>query len=93
MAIAGMEISLRLFDTYSLKDKRSVVKSITRKMQNKFNISIAEIAQQDMLNEAVIGISVVSNTYQAANRMLDTVLYEIEDQFEIEIFKVELFEL
>lgn len=93
MAIVGMEISLRLFDTYSLKDKRSVIKSITRKMQNKFNISIAEIDQQDMLNEAVIGISVVSNTYQVANKMLDTVLYEIEEQFEIEVFKVERFEL
>lgn len=92
MAFAGMEISFRLFDAYSLKDKRSVVKSIIHRMHNKFNISIAEIDQQYMLNEAVIGMSVVSNTYALCHQMLDHVLAEMEEQFEIEVFKVERFE-
>lgn len=58
-------------------------------MHRKFNISIAEIDKQDVLNQGVIGISVVGNTYQQCHTVLDRVLEEIEQTYEIEIFNIE----
>lgn len=89
MAIAGIALTFRIEDSFSLKDKRRVVKSIINKMHRKFNISIAEIDKQDMLNQAVIGISVVGNTYQQCHTVLDNVLEEIEQTYAIEIYHIE----
>lgn len=89
MAIVGMKLTFRIDDSYSLKDKRSVIKSIIRRMHNKFNISIAEIDKQDMLNQSVIGISVVANEYQQCHTVLDKVLDEIEETYAIDIYEIE----
>lgn len=89
MAIAGIALTFRIEDSFSLKDKRRVVKSIINKMHRKFNISIAEIDKQDMLNQAVIGISVVGNTYRQCHTVLDNVLEEIEQTYAIEIYQIE----
>lgn len=92
MAIVGMKLTFRIDDSYSLKDKRSVIKSIIRRMHNKFNISIAEIDKQDMLNQSVIGISVVANEYQQCHTVLDKVLDEIEETYAIDIYEIERME-
>lgn len=89
MAIVGKKLTFRIDDSYSLKDKRSVIKSIIRRMHNKFNISIAEIDKQDMLNQSVIGISVVANEYQQCHTVLDKVLDEIEETYAIDIYEIE----
>lgn len=93
MAIVGMKLTFRIDDSYSLKDKRSIVKSIIHKMHHKFNISIAEIDKQDMLNQGVIGISVVGNEYQQCHTVLDRVLDEIEETYAIEVYNIERVEI
>lgn len=40
----------------SLKDKRSVVKSIRDKTRRRFNVSISEIEEQDTATSIVIGV-------------------------------------
>ncbi|CZQ90920.1 Hypothetical protein Tpal_1330 [Trichococcus palustris] len=84
----AVELSIRLFDSYSLKDKRSVVKSIIAKMHQRYNISIAEVADQDMLNQAVIGIAIVSSSMVLCQQVLDKVVEEIESNYEVEIFQI-----
>ncbi len=93
IAVVAMNISFRIDEAYSLKDKRSVVKSIIHKMHRKFNISIAELDKQDMLNQGVIGISVVGNEYQQCHAVLDKVLNEIEETYAIEIYTIERMEM
>lgn len=84
----AVELSMRLFDSYSLKDKRSVVKSIIAKMHQRYNISIAEVADQDMLNQAVIGIAIVNSSMVLCQQVLDKVVEEIESNYEVEIFQI-----
>lgn len=93
IAVVGMKLSFRIDEAYSLKDKRSVVKSIIHKMHRKFNISIAELDKQDMLNQGVIGISVVGNEYQQCHIVLDKVLNEIEETYAIEVYNIERMEM
>lgn len=65
MLILYIALSLRAPWCESLKDKRSVVKSLTEGMRRHFNVSVAESAHQD--NHTLIGISaatLVANTAQ-----------------------------
>lgn len=88
MKVLAVEIYIRLFDSYSLKDKRSVVKSIVTKMHQRYNVSIAEVADQDMLNQAVIGIAIVNSSMVLCQQILDKVVEEIEGNYEVEIFEI-----
>ncbi|SIO20917.1 hypothetical protein SAMN05878443_1953 [Carnobacterium alterfunditum] len=93
MIILGMKVSFLIYNAYSLKDKRSVVKSIIKKTQNKFNVSIAEVEAHDTLNQGVLGIAVVSNDRKLSQQILDQVIQEIEDNGEVEIHSIERLEL
>lgn len=93
MIILGMKVSFLIYNSYSLKDKRSVIKSIIKKSQNKFNVSISEVEAHDTLNQGVLGIAVVSNNRKLSQQILDQVLQEIEDNGEVEIHSIERIEV
>ena len=93
MIILGMKVSFLIYNSYSLKDKRSVIKSIIKRSQNKFNVSISEVAAHDTLNQGVLGIAVVSNNRKLSQQILDQVIQEIEDNGEVEIHSIERVEL
>lgn len=88
MILMGMEIELLIFDAYSLKDKRRVIKSIVDRMHNRYNVSAAEVDENDVLNKGVIGIGIVSNNRKHSQKVLQQVLKEIEDLYPVEILSV-----
>ena len=88
MAYIYLEVSFTIYDSYSLKDKRSTMKSLIKRMHQNFNISIAEISQQDMLNVGCIGIAVVNSSSIIAQKIIDKVIQKIEEEYEIEIFEM-----
>ncbi|MBU3113208.1 DUF503 domain-containing protein [Clostridium lacusfryxellense] len=57
MKILILKVSLRASWSHSLKEKRMVVRSIVQKLKNKFNISVAEVDEQDIHQIIVIGIA------------------------------------
>lgn len=62
MIITGiLELELHLPAAQSLKQKRSVIKSLKDKLQARFNISVAEVAHLDKWQLAAIAIAHVSN--------------------------------
>ena len=61
MIIGTLRVRLIVRHAKSLKDKRQVVLSIKDKLHNSFNVSVAEIEEQDARNMAVLGIAMVSN--------------------------------
>mgnify|MGYP002581405046 CR=1 FL=1 len=56
MKILVIKIDLRAPYVHSLKEKRMIVKSIIGKLQNKFNISIREVENQDLHQRISIGM-------------------------------------
>jgi uncharacterized protein YlxP (DUF503 family) len=88
MNVLAVELSLRLFDSNSLKDKRSVVKSILAKMHQRYNVSIAEVSAQDMLNQAVIGLAVVNSSRVLCQQIVDKIIQEIESNYPVEIYQI-----
>lgn len=89
MQVTAYQITIRLFDAYSLKDKRSVIKSLSHKIHNKFNVSIAEVDKHDLHNLSIIAIAIVSNDYTYNNQTLDSITNFIENNFQVEILFIE----
>lgn len=77
------QITLYLEGTTSLKDKRGVVKSLTTRLRNTFNISVAEIADLDDMRVATIAIVCVSNNHAHAQEMLAKAIGFIERNVEM----------
>jgi len=86
MHVGVCRIRFRLPENLSLKGKRQVVKSITSRVTNKFNISVAEVDDQGLWQLATLGICCVSNDKRHTNEVLSKVVDFITDsRFEIEI--------
>jgi uncharacterized protein YlxP (DUF503 family) len=86
MHVGICRISFRIPENGSLKDKRRVLKSITSRVANKFNVSVAEVDHNDVWQLATLGISCVSNNKRHTNEVLSKVVDYIADaRLEIEI--------
>ncbi len=74
MHVSVCEIELRLPENHSLKGKRQVIVSIITRLQNKFNVSIAEVDSQDLWQLATLGVACVSNHRRHADEVLANVV-------------------
>ena len=73
----------------SLKDKRQVCRSITDKVRQRFNVSVAEVDTQDVHQTLTIGAAVVSGESSHARKSLDAVIRFMEENADAELMKVE----
>jgi len=74
MAVVGvLTLELRIEHAHSLKEKRQVVKSLKDRLRHKFNVSVAEIDDQDLHNSAVIAAAAVSSGRDFVARVLQSV--------------------
>lgn len=79
MIVGACRLELSLPEGHSLKEKRMVLRSITAKVRNTFNVSVAEVDTQDLWQVATLGIACVSNDSRHANEMLSKVVSYIEN--------------
>lgn len=77
MVIGVCTIFLRVPENHSLKGKRQVLKSLMTRVRNEFNVSIAEVEQQDAWQTAVLGMACVSNDPAHAHGLLTRVVQAI----------------
>lgn len=90
MTVGIIELKLYAPWVQSLKEKRMVVKSIMAKARNKFNISVAEIDEQDTHKTIVIGISIVSINKVDCEKLLNKVIDFIESNTEAELLDAQI---
>ena len=83
-------LDLYIPEANSLKDKRSVLKSMLEGLRSRFNVSAAEIEHMDVWRRATVGIACVSNSQQFANQVLDKALDWIEANPRVNVSNVEL---
>jgi uncharacterized protein YlxP (DUF503 family) len=78
-AIVGLcTVNLYLPGVGSLKEKRSILRSLLKRIQNTFNASAAEVGSQDVWQSAQIAVAVVTNATPHAHQMISSVLTWIE---------------
>jgi uncharacterized protein YlxP (DUF503 family) len=90
MVVGLGTITFRIHDCRSLKEKRSIVKSLIRKVRNNFNASVAEIGSHDIYQKAEIGFSMVGTDQRYINSKSDKLLNMLEDMGTAEIVGSEL---
>ncbi len=73
-----------------MKEKRRFVKSIIGRVKSKYNVSIAEVGNQDLWQSAQIGLCIVGNDRRFINSSLDKVICFIENSNSSEITNVEM---
>ena len=64
-------LELRLAENHSLKGKRQVVRSLSDRLRNQFNLAVAEVEANDVWQTAVLGLACVSNDSRHAHEMLE----------------------
>ncbi len=74
MKVGVCRVQLRIPENESLKGKRRVLKSLTSRASNKFNISIAEVEDQELWQLATVGFSCVGNDASHVNEMMSKVV-------------------
>ena len=85
MFIYLLDIEIKIYDSFSLKDKRKVVKSIIDYARNTLKISSAEISANDIKNFAHLGFVTISNQNDRAKEILDNLLIRIVKNYPVEV--------
>jgi uncharacterized protein len=81
-AIVGLcTLDLDLSGVRSLKEKRSILQSMLKRIQNNFNASAAEVGNQDVWQSSQIAFAVVTNATPHANQMISNILAWIEKNY------------
>ena len=87
MIIGLCTVELHFPEAQSLKGKRKILVSLITKLQNRFNISIAEIDENHLWQKAILGIASVANETARVNQTLDHVLNEIRANSSLELLR------
>jgi hypothetical protein len=74
MTVGVALVCFRLYEIHSLKEKRRIVKSLVEKSRSRFNVAVAEVADQDVYQKASIGIAVIGNDGRVLNSLLDRII-------------------
>jgi len=79
--IGVCKLRINIPESRSLKDKRSIVKSLTSRLQKQFNISIAEVDDHELWQMTTIGIACVSNHNHRVDEVINQVINTINRDY------------
>lgn len=89
MVIGVAKIKIHSPWVHSLKEKRMIVKSLSAKIRNKFNVSIAEVEEQDVHQMIVLALAYVAGDAAQADSICDHVINYVESNTEGNIIHIE----
>lgn len=78
MHIGVCRLMVHLPEANNLKAKRQLVRSLTARLGNKFNVAVAEVEDHDLWQRLTLGVCCVSNDSAHANEMLSDVVAFVE---------------
>ena len=89
MRIATIVFRLRAPWVHSLKEKRMIVKSLVAKLRNRYNVSAAEIDEQDTHQIIVIGVAAIVPHNAFADSLMEDISQFVDENTEAEIIDEE----
>jgi uncharacterized protein YlxP (DUF503 family) len=78
MVVGILQIELSLPSADSLKAKQMVLRSLKDRIRKNFNVSVAEVDENDQWGSAVLAVVMVSNDRRFANKVLSKTVDLIE---------------
>lgn len=85
MFTGTLALDLLLGDVRSLKQKRSVVRPVVAGLRRTFEVSAAEVGDQDLYRRALVGVSVVAADAGHCREVLDACERWVADRPELEV--------
>ncbi|HEB53153.1 MAG TPA: DUF503 domain-containing protein [bacterium] len=77
--IGVLQFTLEIPYAISIKEKNGVIRSLKDRLRRSFNVSIAEIDDQDRLTMATLGATIAGSDQKKVNSTLDHLLNELHD--------------
>jgi len=74
MTVGLLTAHLCMHGITSLKQKRSIVKSLASRLKSRFNISVAEVDHHDSKTSAVIGVAIVSSDARFIDQQFEAII-------------------
>jgi uncharacterized protein len=92
MFIGVCTFEVHVPDSGSLKTKRHSIRSLKDRIRNKFNVSVAEVEDNDLWQKASFAVAAVSNDKAHLNKTLDHVLDMVRGVPEIDLldYRIEI---
>ena len=90
MTVGVLKIELSLPGNDSLKAKRMVLRSLKDRIRKQFNVSIAEVGEQDKWQKAVLGVASVGADKRYVNGVLSKVIDLIEDTRSVDLIDYQM---
>ncbi len=81
MFVAVARVTLEIPQAGSLKAKRQVLRRVSDRVKARFNVSVAEVDDQDLWQRATLAMAVVGNDKRHVNEMMDKILQFVEDMY------------
>lgn len=86
MIYGVLRVEIRLNSTYSLKDKRSILRKQIERVRNAFHVSIHEVGDHDLLGNATVGVAVAGSDAVQVENVIQSILRMIEENPEMEVY-------
>lgn len=80
-----LEVECIIYDSHSLKDKRSVIKKLLAKLRNDFNVAVTELDFHDLWQRTKLGIVTITNERIHGEQVMQEVLRVIDTYSELEL--------
>jgi uncharacterized protein YlxP (DUF503 family) len=87
MIVGVCTVELFIPEGHSLKGKRQVLQSLKNRLREKFNLSVAEVGEQDLWQKAILGLACVANESAHVNQVLEQALNMIRSIPTIELVR------
>lgn len=81
MFVCVSRLTLQIPDSGSLKAKRQVLRRVTDRVKARFNVSIAEVDDNDLWQRAVLAIAVVGNDRRHVDEQMAKVIHFVEEMY------------
>lgn len=85
MIVGVLQAEMRIEWARSLKDKRSVARSLKDRLHREHQVSVAEVAAQDVHNTLVLGVAAAGSSAAQVVAMLDRVERKLTEHHEAEL--------
>jgi len=95
MIVGAAAVEIHIHGSQSLKSKRGVVRSITQRVRNRFNLAVAEVGGQDTWQHCVLALATVGSDRRKVRALLERALVFVEELHLAEVLRsdVELVDL
>src|SRR5262245_2596732 len=81
MFVGVARLTLEIPAAGSLKAKRQVLRRVTDRVKARFNVSVAEVDDNDIHQRAVIALSVVGNDRRHVGEQLDKIIHFVDEMY------------